>query len=84
MNRDERMTIGVLAAAAAAERSSGGYHLYDASHIQLLRFVRRARELGLPLDAIRELLRLPGGRSRFRTAMGRTPTGISARCAPSG
>lgn len=39
-------------------RSSGNQRLYSESHLARLGFIRHARELGFPLDAIRALLRL--------------------------
>lgn len=39
-------------------RSSGNQRLYDESWAQRLRFIRHARELGFPLDAIRQMLTL--------------------------
>lgn len=47
--------IGLLPAPA---RSSGRYRLYDAGDVRRLTFVRRARELGFRLDAVRALLAL--------------------------
>ncbi|MFT4150012.1 MAG: helix-turn-helix domain-containing protein [Paracoccaceae bacterium] len=41
-----------------AGRSSGNQRLYDDADLDRLRFIRHARELGFPLDAIRELLGL--------------------------
>ncbi|WP_374271634.1 MerR family transcriptional regulator [Paenirhodobacter enshiensis] len=40
------------------DRSAGNQRLYDRAHRDRLRFVRHARELGFPLDAIRDLLSL--------------------------
>lgn len=40
------------------ERSSGNQRLYSPMHSDRLAFVRHARELGFPLDSIRELLSL--------------------------
>jgi len=37
-------------------RTSAGYRDYPEDTVRLLRFVRRAKELGLPLDEIDELL----------------------------
>jgi Cu(I)-responsive transcriptional regulator len=37
-------------------RSAGGQRVYGQSHMDRLVFVRHARQLGFPLDAIRELL----------------------------
>ncbi len=39
-------------------RSSGGQRRYDEQHAKRLAFIRHARELGFPLDAVRELLAL--------------------------
>lgn len=40
------------------ERSNGNQRLYTPAHLDRLAFLRHARELGFPLDAIRELLSL--------------------------
>lgn len=42
----------------APPRSSGGQRRYDEHHAKRLAFIRHARELGFPLDAVRELLTL--------------------------
>ncbi len=47
--------IGLL---PEAERSSGNQRLYGQATLDRLRFVRHARDLGFPLEAIRELLSL--------------------------
>lgn len=47
--------IGLL---PEAERSSGNQRLYDMKAQERLAFIRHARELGFPLDDIRELLSL--------------------------
>lgn len=47
--------IGLL---PPAERSSGNQRLYDDAILQRLSFIRHARDLGFPLEAIRELLGL--------------------------
>jgi MerR family mercuric resistance operon transcriptional regulator len=39
-------------------RSRSGYRLYGPEHVKRLTFVRRGRELGFSLDALRGLLRL--------------------------
>jgi DNA-binding transcriptional MerR regulator len=39
-------------------RSLGGQRRYTKAHADRLAFIRHARELGFPLDAIRELLKL--------------------------
>ncbi|HEY0276002.1 MAG TPA: helix-turn-helix domain-containing protein [Paenirhodobacter sp.] len=47
--------IGLL---PAPERSTGNQRLYGAGQLDRLRFVRHARDLGFPLEAIRDLLSL--------------------------
>jgi Cu(I)-responsive transcriptional regulator len=47
--------IGLL---PAPGRTGGNYRAYDAAHLGRLSFIRRARDLGFPLDRIRELLGL--------------------------
>ena len=39
-------------------RSSGHYRLYETADVRRLQFIRRARELGFHLDAVRALLKL--------------------------
>ncbi|NNL68483.1 MAG: MerR family transcriptional regulator [Acidimicrobiia bacterium] len=39
-------------------RSDAGYRDYDEPDVELMRFVRRLRALGLPLDDIREIVHL--------------------------
>src|SRR3546814_9483340 len=45
--------IGVLSPPA---RSPSSYRSYGMEHLQRLAFIRRARDLGFPLDQVRELL----------------------------
>lgn len=45
---------------AAPPRTTGGRRIYDAGHVRLLAFIRRARELGFSLEQIRGLLKLGG------------------------
>lgn len=45
-------------------RSENGYRFYAQSDVHQLQFVHRARELGFPIDDIRELLRLWHDRNR--------------------
>ena len=42
-------------------RTSGGYRDYPDAAVELLRFVKRAQELGFTLDEVEELLHLDGG-----------------------
>jgi MerR family mercuric resistance operon transcriptional regulator len=44
----------------APPRSSGGRRVYDVTHVRILAFIRRSRELGFSLDDIRTLIRLGG------------------------
>lgn len=45
--------IGLL---PEADRSTGNQRLYDKTTLERLSFIRHARDLGFPLEAIRELL----------------------------
>ena len=47
--------IGLL---PEAERSGGNQRLYGKQMLERLRFIRHARDLGFPLEAVRELLSL--------------------------
>jgi Cu(I)-responsive transcriptional regulator len=53
--------IGVL---PEPDRRESGYRLYDERDVHRLRFVRRARDFGFPVERIRELLRLWNDRKR--------------------
>lgn len=46
---------------AEPPRTAGGYRDYPVSAVELLRFVKRAQELGFTLDEVVELLHLDGG-----------------------
>ena len=46
---------------AGPPRTRGGHRTYREEHVQRLKFVRRARELGFGIDAIRALLALAKG-----------------------
>ena len=48
-------SVGLL---PAAGRTEAGYRVYSEQDIGTLRFVRRARDLGLPLDSIKRLIGL--------------------------
>ena len=48
----------------AAKRTAAGYRVYDETDAHRLRFVRRARDLGFPIDKITLLLGLWGNQRR--------------------
>ena len=48
----------------AAGRTGSGYRVYSAIEVQMLRFIRRSRDLGFPVEKIEELLALWRDRSR--------------------
>lgn len=50
--------IGML---AKPQRTAGGHRSYASEHVATLTFIRRGRELGFPLEAIRDLMRLNEG-----------------------
>ena len=52
--------IGLL---PSPPRSTGGRRLYTKAHLKRLTFIRRSRQLGFPLEEIRELLKLVDGGS---------------------
>lgn len=54
-------SIGLI---PAAGRTAAGYRVYTATDVQLLRFIRRGRDLGFPVEKIEELLALWQDRSR--------------------
>lgn len=49
---------------AAAARTGSGYRVYSDTEVQMLRFIRRSRDLGFPVEKIEELLALWRDRSR--------------------
>lgn len=51
--RCDTMKIGLLAPPA---RTAANYRAYGEEHLARLSFIRRARDLGFTLDAVRELL----------------------------
>lgn len=48
----------------AAGRTAAGYRVYSATEVQMLRFIRRARDLGFTVEGIAELLALWRDRAR--------------------
>jgi Cu(I)-responsive transcriptional regulator len=58
--------IGLL---TAPERTAANYRVYGASHLARLSFIRRARDLGFSLDAVRDLLTLSDEKSRSCAAV---------------
>lgn len=53
--------IGLL---ASPPRSAGGYRMYSSTDVERLRFIRRARDLGLSIDEVRQLLGLADQKSQ--------------------
>jgi MerR family gold-responsive transcriptional activator of gol and ges genes len=47
-----------------AGRTGSGYRVYSDTEVQMLRFIRRSRDLGFPVEKIEELLALWRDRSR--------------------
>ncbi|HJV10810.1 MAG TPA: MerR family transcriptional regulator, partial [Burkholderiales bacterium] len=58
--------IGLL---SKVGRSFGNYRVYSANDIHVLRFIRRARDLGFSIEEIRELLGLWRNKSRSSAAV---------------
>lgn len=54
-------SIGLI---PAAGRTTSGYRVYTPTDVQLLRFIRRSRDLGFSVEKIEELLALWQDRSR--------------------
>ena len=48
----------------AADRTASGYRVYTATDVEMLRFIRRSRDLGFTVEKIEELLALWRDRSR--------------------
>jgi Cu(I)-responsive transcriptional regulator len=60
--------IGLLINVA---RTHANYRVYSANDVHVLRFIRRARDLGFPMDDIKELLGLWQDKSRSSAAVKR-------------
>lgn len=58
--------IGLL---SRVSRSFGNYRVYSTNDIHVLRFIRRARDLGFSIEEIRELLGLWRNKSRSSAAV---------------
>jgi len=50
-------------------RTQGNYRSYDGAHLDRLRFIRRARDLGFSLDQVRTLLALSDRRDQSCAAI---------------
>lgn len=53
--------IGLL---PPSDRTEGGYRIYGGNDVEVLRFVKRARDLGFPLEQVAALLELWRDRGR--------------------
>jgi Cu(I)-responsive transcriptional regulator len=58
----------------AAGRTAAGYRSYGGKDVRTLRFIRRARDLGFPVDRIADLLALWSDRSRHSADVKRLAT----------
>lgn len=57
-----------------AGRTGSGYRVYTATEVQMLRFIRRSRDLGFPVEKITELLALWRDRTRHSADVKRLAT----------
>ena len=64
-------SIGLI---PAAGRTASGYRVYSETEVQILRFIRRARDLGFSVEKITELLALWRDRSRHSADVKRIAT----------
>jgi Cu(I)-responsive transcriptional regulator len=51
-------------------RTAGNYRAYDEAHLARLSFIRRSRDLGFSIEAVRELLRLSDQKRRDCASVG--------------
>ena len=58
----------------AAGRTGSGYRVYAPTEVQMLRFIRRSRDLGFPVEKIEELLALWRDRTRHSADVKRLAT----------
>lgn len=64
-------SIGLI---PAAGRTGSGYRVYAPTEVQMLRFIRRSRDLGFPVEKIGELLALWRDRTRHSADVKRLAT----------
>jgi MerR family gold-responsive transcriptional activator of gol and ges genes len=64
-------SIGLI---PAAGRTTSGYRVYTATEVQILRFIRRSRDLGFSVEKIEDLLALWRDRSRHSSDVKRIAT----------
>jgi Cu(I)-responsive transcriptional regulator len=64
-------SIGLI---PAAGRTASGYRVYTETEVQILRFIRRARDLGFSVEKITELLALWRDRTRHSADVKRIAT----------
>ena len=55
----------------AAQRARNGYRVYDQRTVEVLRFIKRARDLGFPVQEVAELLALWSNRKRASSVVKR-------------
>ncbi len=64
-------SIGLI---PTAGRTGSGYRVYAGTEVQMLRFIRRSRDLGFPVEKIEELLALWRDRTRHSADVKRLAT----------
>jgi Cu(I)-responsive transcriptional regulator len=63
-----------IALIPAPVRTGSGYRVYTPGEVQMLRFIRRSRDLGFPVEKIEELLALWRDRTRHSADVKRLAT----------